>query len=143
MKDDDIKALAAEFSRAREGNPARPGSTRKRIEYPPECIQNAVQLFKLSGQRPSVFASRLGVSASALTRWAADQKSSAFIPVRPVSGLERRQQQAIAATTPARVPVSAPAAGVVVRETVISFPADFDLSRVREIMAAMRGSGTC
>lgn len=143
MHDEEIKALAADLATARAGT--------KRILYTPEIIQRAVQLFRRSGEAPSVFARRLGVSASALTRWVADAKGAAeFIPVFAAN--ERSASEAPPAATGApevseaacAAPTPRPrGATVVVRETVVSIPADVDLGRVREIMAALRGGAPC
>lgn len=153
MLDEEIKAVAAELAVARAGKPARPGADRKRILYSPEGIQRAVRLFHRSGQVPSVFAQRIGVSASALTRWIADEGDGAtFVPVRVAGerGARGASTSVVVAAAPDRSASSAPAAQaatsaatVVVRETVISLPADLDLGRVREIMAALRGGAPC
>lgn len=153
MHDEEIKAVAAELAVARAGKPSQPGSTRKRILYTPESIQRAIRLFRRSGERPSVFALRLGVSASALMRWSADiGDGAAFIPVR--AAVERPASAATAAAIVTEAPgipeITRPAAApaprgptVVVRETVVSIPADLDFGRVREILEAVRGGAPC
>lgn len=154
MHDEEITAVAAELAVARTGKPSRPGATHKRILYKPESIRRAVGLFRRSGQSPSAFARRLGVSATALTRWVGDSEDDAtFIPVRAAG-----ETHHLASTVPAAAAVAAATgvcettctsaappkgATVVVRETVISLPADLDLGRVREIMSALRGGASC
>lgn len=154
MREDDIKALAAELASARAGEPKKPGAARKRILYPPASVRRAVRLFHRSGQSPVVFAEQLGVSASSLTRWVADAGGEgAFIPLRVAAEPAADKNRPAAAVTdaPSTSDVLRAAAAtaqpsspqVVVRETVVSFPSDLDHGRVREIMIALRGGGSC
>ena len=149
MQDDEIQAVAAELAASREGKPSHPGATRKRVLYTPVSVQRAVRLFRQSGQTPTVFAQRLGVSSSALSRWVADSGDGAFIPIRAASGRAVRDAPVViteAPDVPEVAHVAAPppvATAVVVRETVVSIPPGLDLARIREIMMALRGGAPC
>ena len=144
MHDEEIKAMAVELAVARTGKPSRPGATRKRIMYTPESVGRAVRLFRQSGQSPSVFARRLGVSASALTRWAADSEDGAtFIPIRAATKRSFGEAPDFSEVAHVAATPSPKGATVVVRETVVTIPADLDLGRVSEIMVAMRGGVPC
>lgn len=149
MVNDEIKAVAAELAAVREGKPKRAGSSRKRVLYPAASIARAVRLFRSSGQRPAVFARQLGISAAALSRWAGDnEEAPAFIPILSAGGKDDLDSvsQGLKRSAASAVPTAglpSQAGGLVVRETVISFPADFDLGRIREIMSALRGGVQC
>jgi hypothetical protein len=145
MHDDEIKVVAEELAAARAGKPKRPGATRKRIIYTKESIRRAVRLYRQSSQTLSVFARQLGISATALGRWAADNEgSSVFIPVRainaPTLAIDAKSSDVAPVATAAK---TSSTAMVVVRETVVSIPVDLDLGLVREIMAALHGGASC
>jgi len=148
MSSNEIKLVAAELATAREGLPKRSGAIRQRISYSPAIMARAVRLFRRSGQRPAAFARQLGISPSALMRWAGDNEASeAFIPILPETGAVEhgglRPKSKNTMPESARITASVPLGSLVVRETVISFPADLDPSRIREIMSALRGGVPC
>jgi transposase-like protein len=150
MQDEEVKALAAELTAART-----PG---KRVRYSAASMQWAVRLYHQSGEAPSVFAQRIGVSEPALARWiAAGEDEAAFVPVRVVGEQPADENSAPpTAASPSATNFSpdqsqtlarelnAKTSGmVIVRETVVTLPADFDLGRIGEIVTALRGGQTC
>jgi transposase-like protein len=149
MHNDEIIAVAAQLAAERSSKPTKLGASRKRIRYSPASVQRASQLYRQSGQEPTVFARRLGVSPSALERWAQEGKAgSAFIPVLAAAEVSPRDEPA--AVKVAEGPkacetrtVTPPMAAFLLRETVVSLPAGLDGSRLREIVMALRAGGPC
>jgi hypothetical protein len=68
MYEQELTALAADLARAREGRTSR-GTKRRRIVYSPQQVSRALALLERTKLSPLDFASRVGVSASALGRW--------------------------------------------------------------------------
>jgi transposase-like protein len=153
MHDDEIIAVKTQLAAERGDRPLKSGAPRKRVRYAPETTRRAVELYRLSAQTPAAFAQRLGVSLAALERWVQDDKvGSAFIPIYEaaapaVPDVTAAQPATEALAAPERLGVAPllrpPMAAFMVRETLVSLPAGLDVSRLREIVMALRAGDPC
>jgi hypothetical protein len=148
LYEDEIKVVADGLAAVRKELSSQAGDARKRIVYPERDIERAVELFHRVGLAPPAFARQLGVSLSALTRWLEKPANvSAFLPVQalvePVGPGPSGQTQATLATPLSATQPQLPTTTVTIRERVWSFPASLDMTRLRELMAALQGGSSC
>jgi transposase-like protein len=150
MYEQELTALAADLGRAREGKTSR-GTKRRRIVYSPQQVSRALALLERTKLSPSDFASRVGVSVSALGRWVRASARDAGVLMPVLVSDESRGALNIEARAPAPTSGDGSSAGgarverddVVVRTMVISFPAGMPAERMRDVATALLGGRTC